>query len=418
MEVATLVWAQLDAPGPGIAAGLWVLRLLTYLSLTVVVGMLVTATWLLPAPQGGAPAGPMAYRATRWAAMAAGVWAAAAAGLFVFGLANAMARPLLEVLDLTAFGRFLDTRFGRAALLQSMLAVGVAALAAVSRGRRGPRAALVATGLGALALASGGHAATADPPALTVASQAVHIVAVAAWVGGLAVLTVMVLAREGLDAAGPTQRFSRLAGWALATVLATGVVNTLVHVGEPGQLLDTRWGQLAVVKAALFAGIAVLGRHNRRRLVPRIGSGRGPARSTFRRFAAAELGVMVLAFGAATAMASGIPADVEAAGRLQLVRVPFAEGQVELTLAPARADRANELHVYFFDDDGALREVADAAVTLRGEDSTTPVDLARSGTGHYTGLSVQVPQPGAYRLEVEGHVDGTRETATAALTVQ
>ncbi|MPZ29367.1 MAG: copper transporter, partial [Micromonosporaceae bacterium] len=135
-----------------------------------------------------------------------------------------------------------------------------------------------------------------------------------AWVGGLAVLVLGATAAED-DLATPAGRFSRIAGWAIVVVLATGTINALLHVDAPDQLWTTTWGRLVLAKLALFAGIAWLGWRNRTRLLPRLTG----ARKAFRTMALAEVALMIVAFGTATGLASSIPADAEAAARIQSV---------------------------------------------------------------------------------------------------
>lgn len=417
MSFAPPVFVQLQTAGPGTVAGLLASRLGTYLSLTAVVGLLITAGWLLRDGSADGRLGPGGVTAMRGAAGAAAAWVLTAGGMFVFGLANATARPVREVLDPALVSRFLATPYGSGIAVQAAAALGVCLLAAVARDRTFARVTLVGAALGAGALASAGHAGTAAVAPLAVVSNSVHVLAAAAWVGGLVATTGLIWrSAPDTDVAGPTRRFSRLAGWALAAVLATGVVNTVMHTDAVGQLVDTTWGRVVLLKITLFAAIGALGWWNRRRLLPRVGKALA-ARQVFRKIAAAEVTLMLAAFGAATALALGTPADVEAAARLEAVRTGFAGGQVELTLAPARAG-VNELHVYFFDDTGGLRETEDVTVTLsRGGTSVEP-RLLDSGPGHYTGPAVDLPTPGAYRIEVVGEVDGEREASTTTLTVR
>lgn len=419
MSFALPVVVQLQTAGAGTAAGLWISRMSTYLALTAVVGLLVTAGWLVREHGGGlgGQLGPVGARAMRGAAIGAGVWAVAACGMFLFGLSNATARPVTGVLDTATLGRFLATRYGSGVAVQAAVAAGVCLLAAAARDRGFARMSLGGAAFGAVALASSGHAATAPLPAVAVVSNSAHVLAAAAWVGGLLAVVLLVMPRSApADIAAPAGRFSRLAGWALAVVLATGAVNALLHVDDAAQLLDTTWGRVVLVKITLFAGIAALGWRNRRRMLPRIGRGEG-ARKAFRRIAAGEVALMLAAFGSASILASGTPAAVEAAARLETVRTAYADGQVELTLSPARAG-TNELHVYFFDDSGGLRETDDVTVTFTAGEQVVEARLLDSGPGHYTGPAVDLPEPGSYRVTVAGRTDGARETATTSLTVR
>lgn len=406
---------QLDTAGPGTVVGLWVARLLNHLSLAATVGLLLVPAWLLTGRVGTA-----GRRASRLAAATAVVWALSAVAVLLFGVSHAVAQPLPQALQGGVLERFLDTRFGAAVAVQAAAALAVALVAASSRDARGARAALGGALLGALAPAVWGHAGTADPAAVAVLADWVHIGAASLWVGGLLAVTVVVLGSLHADPHGPTARFSRLAGWAILAVGGTGVVNTVLHTGGVDQLVTTQWGRLALGKALLLVGLAGFGWAHRRRTVPRLeAAGDRQARRLFTGIAAAELVVMLGAFGLATTMASGMPAEVEASARIQTVRTALGDGLVEMTLDPAATGR-NELHLYVFEADGrTLREVGDAQLVFRSADVPNAVTppLVRSGTGHLLGFP-ELPGAGAWTLELEVVVEGQRERATATLHVR
>ncbi|MGH8929743.1 MAG: copper resistance CopC/CopD family protein [Egibacteraceae bacterium] len=417
---------QLETAGPVAGAGLWVLRLANYLALTIVVGLLLAAAWLLAErwPEGLDAAdaserrlGEMDRRATRAAAAVSLLWAGTGLGLFVLGLSNAAARPVGEVLAPDMLGRFTGTRFGAAVLAQAGVALLVAILAIVARTKTAAAVALAAAALGGLAPAWWGHAGTSGLRYLTVVNDWAHVLAATTWVGGLAVVALLVLSGGARDSLRPAVRFSRLAGWALGVVLATGLVNSVVHLGSPANLLGTSWGRLVLVKLALLGGIAGLGWVNRRRCMPLLEQGGDGAAQRFRRVALAEVGLMVLAFGTATGLASGVPAEAEAAGRIQSIATAFGDGQVNLTLDPA-ATGDNVLHLYFFDPNAQLRDVTDAAVVLGSPREEVNAELFGSGPGHYTGLAVPIPAPGTYNVEVSGQIAGSPARATGVITVR
>ncbi len=107
---------------------------------------------------------------------------------------------------------------------------------------------------------------------------AVHVIAMAAWVGGLAALLVAWRsASEELGAserlpllAGTVDRFSRVALPAAAAVLATGAIQAIARLDSLGHLLDTGYGRLILCKLLLFGGLLALAARNRVRLAPRL----------------------------------------------------------------------------------------------------------------------------------------------------
>jgi putative copper export protein len=127
------------------------------------------------------------------------------------------------------------------------------------------------------ALAWSGHAAGGIGVEAIVhpAADALHLVAVAAWVGALVPLTLL-LGAVSPEAASltiartATLRFSMLGLVSVGTLLATGIVNTWYLVGGLPALLGTDYGRLLLVKIALFLGMVAVAAFNLLRLTPRI----------------------------------------------------------------------------------------------------------------------------------------------------
>ncbi|MPZ73577.1 MAG: hypothetical protein GEU74_10170 [Nitriliruptorales bacterium] len=402
---------ELQDAGPGTAVGLWVARLLNYTALTALAGMMVTALYLLPAGFGADH-----RRWVRRAAWAAGLWAVSALALFTFGLSSVAARPLPEAVNADLVTRFLETRFGLTVLTQTVLAAVCAVLAVMARTRT---MAVAVAGLAAVAAAAipwWGHAGTDELTAVALASALSHIVAVATWVGGLVMLIVL-LRHSNADAGTSAQRFSRLAGIAFTVVVLTGVVNAALHMGAVANLWDTTWGRLVVGKLIAIAVIGAFAWRNRNSLLPRIAASGGAGRSAFRRLAAAEIGVMAVAFGLAAGLASGIPADAEAASRIQSVVSQFGDGQINVTVDPAEVG-GNLVHLYFLASDGTQREVEEPSLTFTGGGETLDAELLVAGPGHYTVLSQQFPSAGEYEMRVSADVEGQAVSTTATIVVR
>ena len=408
---------ELQDAGPGTTIGLWVARLANYLALTAVMGFLVAAGVLLASNRAG---DARRQASARTALLSAGAWVLSCVALFAFALSEAAARPLPDVLWSDIPRRFVATRLGAGILAQGVVAIIVAAVIQMTgRSRAGVLAALVITGAGAFAPAWWGHAGANEPTVVALASDWAHVLAATAWVGGLVALaTIGLRPIDGADLATPSRRFSRMAGWALATVLVTGTVNALLSITAVAQLFNTSWGRLVLVKLALFGGIAVLGWRNRTRLLPRVAAGNPAGRAAFRSLALAEVGLMVLAFGAATALASTIPAEAEAESRVQSVVAAFGEeGQINLTVDPAEAGD-NVVHLYFLDANAQPREVDEPQLTFQGDQGPLVAELFRAGPGHFTVLNQQIPRAGTYQLEIGATVDGDRVRTTSVVTIR
>jgi putative copper resistance protein D len=127
-----------------------------------------------------------------------------------------------------------------------------------------------------------GHAASTPSTLghLHLVSDALHLTAAAAWVGGLVPLALLLRALRyhaplELDA---VRRFSALAIVNVATLILSGFVNAWILVGSFRGLVMTGYGQLLMLKLAVFAVMLVFAALNRLVLTPRVASTSDEAR--------------------------------------------------------------------------------------------------------------------------------------------
>jgi putative copper resistance protein D len=73
---------------------------------------------------------------------------------------------------------------------------------------------------------------------------------------------------RGLDINGVLMRFSGMGYAAVATLIATGLVNSWVLVGSVSSLIQSTYGQLLMAKFAFFAAMLALAVANRFWLIP------------------------------------------------------------------------------------------------------------------------------------------------------
>jgi putative copper resistance protein D len=137
--------------------------------------------------------------------------------------------------------------------------------------------------LGAVAVASfawmGHGAATEGPIALLhLAADIVHSWAAALWLGALAVLVLLLLARPRTSESVAVlhralQGFSGMGALLVATLVLTGLANSVVLVGldRIEGLWTTPYGRLLSLKILLFMAMVGLASANRYRLTPALG---------------------------------------------------------------------------------------------------------------------------------------------------
>ncbi len=120
---------------------------------------------------------------------------------------------------------------------------------------------IVATGLAAT-WAMAEHASTGLQPAVAMPVDVLHLLAVAAWLGGLAALVVSLYWGPPIERTA-VRRFSRIAFGSVVVLVATGVYQSWRQVGTWHALTDTSYGRLLLLKVGLvvvLVGIAAVSR--------------------------------------------------------------------------------------------------------------------------------------------------------------
>ena len=124
-------------------------------------------------------------------------------------------------------------------------------------------AGVVVLGVALPATWSGTGHANAQPGIVPAAADTVHLAAMSAWVGGLALLAVCVLPRSADHPVGEVAtaltRFSRIATVAVAALALTGLYQAWRGLGSWAALPGSSYGTLLVFKLALIGLLLWLG---------------------------------------------------------------------------------------------------------------------------------------------------------------
>ena len=256
-----------------------ILRLAQYVGATVLTGSSLFLIYALPA-SGPAAAGPACWPRRLLVAAAFLLAATALLGLGAQSvmLSGSIAEGVkLETLSAVVSGIDL----GKAAIVRSAAALSAALLLGLLPPSR--LSWIVAASLGLIATASlawMGHGAVTEGALgqLHLASDILHALAAAVWIGALVAFFGLLVARHRSAEAnealhGALHRFSGVGSALVAVLVATGLVNSWVLVGPDrlGALWTTPYGQLLSLKVTLFAGMLALAAGNRFRLVPALG---------------------------------------------------------------------------------------------------------------------------------------------------
>ncbi|HWM09221.1 MAG TPA: CopD family protein, partial [Solirubrobacteraceae bacterium] len=293
------------------------------------------------------------------------------------------------------------------------------------------RLAALAVPLAALATlpALGGHASVQAPVAVLLPANVLHVLAMAAWLGGIAVLVVALRpATAKLEPgdrsrllAAVVARFSTLAGIAVALLLASGIVQSVVEVRTLPNLVDSAFGRAVLIKAVLFTGLVAIGWVNRNRLLPGLraaaqdGSSPGRAGLLLRRTLRAELAIGISALAVTGALAGYAPSISESSGPFSTTG-DIGPARYEVTVDPAQTG-PNEMHLYLFDrKDGSQwdeTEELHVAAELPGKDiPAVDFDATKAGPGHYVVSGAAFGVAGDWKVEVRSRVSDFDEYST------
>ena len=197
-----------------------------------------------------------------------------------------------------------STEIGRSWLITMGLSAIVTVLSVVVRSFGGVLAAGVLSVAALWPLAEQGHAAgTANHEAAVSASYA-HSVFAAMWVGGLAVMAIIAWSEKpsASQLHGMLQRYSTIALVSFIVVAVSGLTNAWLRVGTLAELASG-YGALVIAKTLSLVILGVMGALYRGRLLGKLEEGKQKNFTVVSRMIAAELTVMGVASGLASALA-------------------------------------------------------------------------------------------------------------------
>lgn len=289
--------------------GVSALRVAAEVGTAVTVGSLLFAAFLVP-PQRSGVLDVGGYAAMRWAGWGALTWFFGALLSVPFTAADAVGRPVADVLSTDT----LVNLIGALPQVKAWLFTAVIALALLVATRFvlswGWTVALFAVALvGVAPVAVTGHSSAGGQHDVATNSLLLHLVAAALWVGGLVALLAHGR-RAGEHLGLAASRFSKVALVCWIVLALSGVVNSLVRV-SPSELFTSGYGLLVLAKTAALLVLGVFGYFQRERGVKAVverGAG-GP----LLRLAAGEVLLMLLTFGLAAGLARTAPPESAAA---------------------------------------------------------------------------------------------------------
>ena len=253
---------------------------------------------------------------------------AAGAATLALAQASALAIELYVLLHdagwpvLTSLGTlYVQVSIARIAMSRALAACAWRLSRGGGAGGLWPALAVLAGGLVVAAPWTSHAAARLESRALLLALDGAHQLAAAIWIGGLVHL-IVVAVRRG-DRPWPVdllRRFSSLALGSVTVLVAAGVGLTLFYVDGLAALYGTAYGLMVMTKAAILAGLLVLGAVNSR-TIRRMHGAPDADQATLRRFVEVEVGLGLTVLFAAASLTSVPPAVDLARDRATLAEV-------------------------------------------------------------------------------------------------
>ena len=379
---------------------------LAYVGLLVATGLAGFLALVLPASYAG---DRVRSRIRRLARLAAAVGAAGTVLSVPVASVNAQGAELGDAVTGFDPGLVGDEVLAAGLVVLGLVTVAGALADRLPEGTR--RAALLAgAAVALLGPPLAGHTRSYQPSALLIASDVVHLLAGATWLGGLVGLALTLRALAGRErlAAATLARFSGIAAGVLLAVAASGTVLAWRVLGYWSALLETGYGRLLLVKVAIALVVAALGGWNRVRLLPRVEraagfADRGGAATVVQRalrFEALALVALLVVTGFLVSR-SPRPAPVEVPpGRTGVQDGRLSDIEVLVLLDP-RQQGGNTLLVQLLDESGEP-VVTDRPPDVRlrsAEVDLGSVPLTSSDAGTWS-AHVLLPDGGAWTVEV------------------
>ena len=245
------------------------------------------------------------------------------------------------------------------------------------------------------------------------ASDMTHLLAVAAWLGSLpALVMVLAYARRAEGAAWndftilATRRFSVIGMVSVSALLASGIVNSWNLLSGPRDLVTTDYGRLVALKIGLFVSMVSIAVVNRLYLTPRL-----PDATTARALQRNSLAEIVLGLcvvllvgtlGTLPPAAHVHPAPVGIPQGAAFVHIHDADAMADVTVDPGRPGRI-DVTVRVSREDFSRFPAKDVRLTLEPPKSgPQPIEelMTEQTDGTWQANGIELSQAGIWTIRV------------------
>ena len=316
-----------------------------------------------------------------------------------FGLygAKVVAGSPSDAIKPSVWGKVVGSHTGSVLLVRIVLVLAIGGLLLAFARRAGDMwrgAALALSTALVLTYSSIGHANAQDPAALWIAIDAVHLTAIALWIGGLLMLAFGTSAWLTDPATEPiVRRFGATALVAVPVIVATGVAQTMKLAGNLDDVASTSWGRTLLVKVAVVTVLVAIGGVSQWML-------RNEGPSALKRIVLVEALIGIAVLGLAAALVT-LPPQPVAASKVFTAAL-ISDGVIaDVTVTPGRVGQ-NEIHLVITPPGGNIDPVVSATVEAEQQAAGidfVPATMEAIGPNHYTG-TIQLSAAGNWNLQI------------------
>ncbi|WP_229073119.1 copper resistance protein CopC [Actinoplanes sp. DH11] len=280
--------------------------------------------------------------------------------------------------------------------------------------------------LGVAALATWpltGHPTASPVAGVSVVIDAIHLAAMAVWLGGLVMLFGFLLRQaNGRELGAILPIWSRWAATAVAALVFAGVVQALIEVSTLDGLINSTYGRLILAKVALAAIVIGVAAYSRK-LVKERAAEESPG--PLRRIVAVELAITAVVLGVTSALVQISPPRTAEAAETSTVStvsqtITAPKMSLKVDLFPAAVGN-NSIHLYAYTPDNKPLPVvewkATAALTSAGIEPIE-IPLLRITDFHAIG-DIALPAAGEWTFKFTARtseIDQSTLTMTAKVS--
>ena len=243
-----------------ISSLLTVFKFTSITSSFLVVGALLAITFLMPDVNG--KVAESSFKLRKLASIASLFWLFSNLTFIILTLANILNSSISEVLQPNVLRSFLwQIALGQYLFAQLILSLLITLILPRFKSIGTGTFLLLVTLIAIVIPVFQSHSASSGSHLMAIGSLAIHVIALALWVGG--VFAIAFLTPEARASAVP--RFSVLALWAAIAVVFSGSINAFIRLNFK-DAWNSNYSYLVIVKVVLTAGLIVIGYLHRRNL--------------------------------------------------------------------------------------------------------------------------------------------------------